>query len=202
MKRIITVSREFGSGGRTIAKLAAKKLGWTYYDKELVKQVALETGLSESFIEQEGENAPNKNWFSYLFSSQSGTPGVMNGLSIDDFLWVMQRKIILDIAEKGNCIIVGRCSDYILNERDDCLNVFIHSDMKSRADRIVRLYGESEKTPEKRLEEKDKTRKLYYKRHTCRDWGMSQNYDVSLNSSSFGIEKCVDLIIELAKISD
>ena len=118
-KNIITVSREFGSGGRSIAKQVAESLGWTYYDKELVKQVAFETGLSESFIEEEGEYAPNKSWLSYIFSSHSGTPGVMNGLSIDDFLWVMQRKIVLDIAEKGNCVIVGRCADFILKDQKD-----------------------------------------------------------------------------------
>ena len=110
-KNIITISREFGSGGRTIGKEVAKKLGYAYYDKELVKMVALETGLDEGFIEQEGEYAPNKNFFSYLFSSAA--PGVMNGMSMEDFLWVMQRKIVLDIAEKGNCVIVGRCADYI-----------------------------------------------------------------------------------------
>ena len=156
-KNIITVSREFGSGGRSIAKQVAESLGWTYYDKELVKQVAFETGLSESFIEEEGEYAPNKSWLSYIFSSHSGTPGVMNGLSIDDFLWVMQRKIVLDIAEKGNCVIVGRCADFILKDQKDCLHVFIHSNMDARAERIVRMYGESESTPKKRLEDKDKS---------------------------------------------
>lgn len=196
-KNIITISREFGSGGRTIGKEVAKKLGFEYYDKELVKMVALETGLDEGFIEQEGEYAPNKNFFSYLFSSK---PGVMNGMSMDDFLWVMQRKIVLDIAEKGNCVIVGRCADYILKDRDDCLNVFVHSGMEKRADRIVRLYGESEKTPEKRLEEKDRTRSLYYKRHTGREWGDARNYNLSLDSGMFGIDKCVDIIIGLSKI--
>ena len=197
-KNIITISREFGSGGRTIGKEVAKKLGYAYYDKELVKMVALETGLDEGFIEQEGEYAPNKNFFSYLFSSAA--PGVMNGMSMEDFLWVMQRKIVLDIAEKGNCVIVGRCADYILKERTDCLNVFVHSSMPKRAERIVRLYGESEKAPEKRLEEKDKTRSLYYKRHTGREWGDARNYNLSLDSGMFGIDKCVDIIIGLSKI--
>lgn len=198
-KNIITVSREFGSGGRSIAKQVAESLGWAYYDKELVKQVAVETGLSESFIEEEGEYAPNKSWLSYIFSSHSGTPGVMNGLSIDDFLWVMQRKIVLDIAEKGNCVIVGRCADFILKDQKDCLHVFIHSNMDARAERIVRMYGESESTPKKRLEDKDKSRRLYYKRHTGREWGMSQNYGLSLDSSIFGQDKCAEIIIGLAK---
>ncbi len=199
-KNIITISREFGSGGRTIGKEVAKKLGYEYYDKDLVKMVALETGLDEGFIEQEGEYASGKNILSYIFSS-SNRP-VMNGMTMDDFLWVMQRKIVLDIAEKGHCVIVGRCADYILKDRSDCLNVFVHSSMENRAERIVRLYGESEKSPEKRLEEKDKKRSLYYKRHTGREWGMSQNYNLSIDSGMFGIDKCVDIILDLAEKDD
>ena len=126
----------------------------------------------------------------------------MNGMTMDDFLWVMQRKIVLDIAEKGHCVIVGRCADYILKDRSDCLNVFVHSSMENRAERIVRLYGESEKSPEKRLEEKDKKRSLYYKRHTGREWGMSQNYNLSIDSGMFGIDKCVDIILDLAEKDD
>mgnify|MGYP000554902830 FL=1 len=199
-KNIITISREFGSGGRTIGKEVAKRLGYEYYDKDLVKMVALETGLDEGFIEQEGEYASGKNILSYIFSS-SNRP-VMNGMTMDDFLWVMQRKIVLDIAEKGHCVIVGRCADYILKDRSDCLNVFVHSSMENRAERIVRLYGESEKSPEKRLEEKDKKRSLYYKRHTGREWGMSQNYNLSIDSGMFGIDKCVDIILDLAEKDD
>ena len=199
-KNIITISREFGSGGRTIGKEVAKKLGYEYYDKDLVKMVALETGLDEGFIEQEGEYASGKNILSYIFSS-SNRP-VMNGMTMDDFLWVMQRKIVLDIAEKGHCVIVGRCADYILKDRSDCLNVFVHSSMENRAERIVRLYGESEKSPEKRLEEKDKKRSLYYKRHTGREWGKSQNYNLSIDSGMFGIDKCVDIILDLAEKDD
>lgn len=199
-KNIITISREFGSGGRTIGKEVAKRLGYEYYDKDLVKMVALETGLDEGFIEQEGEYASGKNILSYIFSS-SNRP-VMNGMTMDDFLWVMQRKIVLDIAEKGHCVIVGRCADYILKDRSDCLNVFVHSSMENRAERIVRLYGESEKSPEKRLEEKDKKRSLYYKRHTDREWGKSQNYNLSIDSGMFGIDKCVDIILDLAEKDD
>jgi cytidylate kinase len=103
----------------------------------------------------------------------------------------------LELAEKETCVIVGRCADYILKEMNNCLNVFIHSSMTARAERIVRLYGESERIPEKRLEEKDKKRKLYYKHFTGREWGMSQNYHLSLNSDAIGFEKCVDIIVDL-----
>lgn len=198
-KQIITVSREFGSGGRTVGKRVAELLGVPYYDKELVKQVAVETGFNEKFIEQQGEYAsPWKNLLSYAFAG-AGARQPMNGLSTDDFLWVIQCKVILELAEKGPCVIVGRCADYILREREDCLNVFIHANLPFRADRIVRLYGESEQKPEKRLEEKDKRRKAYYKHYTGRDWGMYTNYDLSLNTSVVGIERAAQLIVEVAK---
>jgi cytidylate kinase len=196
-RKIITIGREFGSGGRTIGRLAAETLGVGFYDKELVKRVAVETGFDQNYVEQAGEYAPGKNWLTAALSS-AGTRGAINGMSVDDFLWVIQRKVILELAEHEPCVIVGRCADYILREANRCLNVFIHADMAVRADRIVRLYGETEKSPEKRLEEKDKKRKLYYKYFTGREWGISQNYHLSLDSGAIGIEKCAGIIVDLA----
>ena len=109
------------------------------------------------------------------------------------------KEIIMDLAEKGPCVIVGRCADYILRERTDVLNVFIHAPISYRADRVVRLYGESDQAPEKRLEEKDKRRRAYYKHYADRDWGMSQNYHLSLDSSLVGIERCAQLILDVAR---
>lgn len=197
--RIITISREFGSGGRSIGKTLAQRLGIAYYDKELVKQVSLETGFDPKFVEERGEFAGNKSWLGWFLDQGVGTPGVMNGLNATDFLWTIQREVILRLADQEPCVIVGRCADYILREREDCLNVFIHASMAARADRIVRLYGSSEKSPEKRLEEKDKRRRVYYKHYTDGDWGMSQNYHLSLDSGIIGIQRCVDIISELAK---
>ena len=192
-KRIITISREFGSGGRSIGKEVAKQLGIAYYDKDLVKKVAVETGFNEQYIEEKGEYAPVKNWLSFVFS------GAMSEMSAQDFLWAIQYKVIMELAEKEPCVIVGRCADYILRDRTDCLNVFIHADMAARAERIVRLYGQSEVEPEKRLEDKDKRRKIYYKHYTEQDWGMAQNYDICLNSAAIGIDKCVSVIVDLAR---
>ena len=197
-KRIATISREFGSGGRSIGRLVARQLGVAFYDKELVKKIALETGFDEQYVEQESEDAPNKNWFAYAFSTR-GTQGAMNSMSTEDFLWAMQNKLIHQLAEKGPCVIVGRCADYILRERDDCFHVFVHADLGTRAQRIVRLYGESEKSPEKRLEEKDRKRRLYYRHYTDREWGMSQNYHLSLDSGLIGVEPCADLIVRLVR---
>ncbi len=196
-KSIITISREFGSGGRTIGKEVAAKLGIPYYDKELVEKVAVETGFDPSYIAEHGEYAPSKNMFAYAFT-HIGTPGIMDGLSSADYLWIKQRQVILDIAEQGPCVIVGRCADYILKDRQDCLHVFIHASPDIRAERIVRLYGESEKAPKKRLDEKDGKRRINYKHFTGLDWGMSQNYDISLDSGVIGIERCVDIIVDIA----
>lgn len=197
-KKIITVSREFGSGGRTIGKRVAQQLNIPYYDKELVKQVALESGFDPKFIEEQGEFAPSRNRFAYAFLGR-GVPGAMGGMSASDFLWTIQHWVIRDLADKGPCVIVGRCADYILKDRDDCLHTFIHASMEFRADRIVRLYGESEQSPEKRLTDKDTRRRVNYKHYTDREWGMAQNYHITLDSGLIGIEKCVDIILDLVQ---
>ncbi|MDE7266764.1 MAG: cytidylate kinase-like family protein [Lachnospiraceae bacterium] len=195
MKKVITISRQFGSGGRTIGRSAAEKLGYEFYDKELIEKIAEESGLSREYIEAHGESSPSRNIFAYAFVGRDAS-----GNSVGDYLWRTQRDIIEKIAEKGNCVIVGRCADYILRNRVDCLHVFIHADMDKKKERIVSLYGETDATPEKRLLEKDKTRAMNYKYYTDRTWGMAENYHVSLDSSALGEERCIDLIVGLARI--
>ena len=197
-KNIITISRQFGSGGRTVGRLVAEKLGIPFYDKELVEQIALESGFAPKFVEEHGEHSPGRSLLSYAFAPQ-GVPGVMNGLSTADFLWNIQCSAILQLAEKGPCVIVGRNADYILKDREDCLHAFIHADMEYRADRIVRLYGDSEKSPQARLQEKDKRRKVNYQHYTGRTWGAAENYDISLNTSTIGVEAAADIIVALVK---
>ena len=199
-KKIITISREFGSGGRSIGRAIAQKLGIPFYDKELVDQIAVESGFAPKFVEEHGEHSPGKSLFSYAFA-HNGMPGVMNGLSTADFLWSIQCNVILQLADKGPCVIVGRNADYILKDRPDCLHAFIHADMDYRAERIVRLYGESEKSPEARLNEKDKRRRVNYQHYTGRNWGVAQNYDICLCSSTIGEEACVDLIVSIVNAS-
>ena len=196
-KKIITVSREFGSGGRSIGKLVAEKLGYDYYDSELVERVAKETGFSADYIADAGEYAPGRSILSYAFSS--GTPHTGTSMNATDYLWAAQCRVITEIAEKGNCVIVGRCADYILRQREDCLNVFIHADKDYKAKRIVELYGVTDKSPEKRLNEKDGKRKVNYKYFTGREWGVPENYHICLNSGYFGAEVCADIIAYLAK---
>lgn len=194
--KIITISREFGSGGRTIGHLIAEKLSIPFYDKELVEHIALESGFNPNYIEEHGEHAPGKTVLSYAFAQQLA-PGTANTITTADFLWKVQCDVILQLAEKGPCVIVGRNADYILKDRDDCFHVFIHADKDFRADRIVRLYGESEKAPIARLDEKDKRRKVNYRHYTGRKWGEADNYDICLNSSTLGVEKCAEIVLAI-----
>ena len=193
-KKIITISREFGSGGRTMGRKIAEKLGIPFYDKELVDQIAMESGFAPKFVEEHGEHSPTGSFFSYAFAPQ-GVPGIMNGLSTADFLWNIQCNVILQLADQGPCVIVGRNADYILKDRPDALHVYVFADVPYRAERIVRLYGESEKAPEQRLAEKDKRRRVNYQHYTGRTWGMAQNYDLCLDTGVLGEDYCAEIVV-------
>lgn len=185
--RIITISREFGSGGRTIGKRTAEALGIPCYDRELIQKLAAKSGFSEVYIEDTGESAPG-GFLASAFSHRYGEPNNAN------CLWKIQYQVITELAEQGPCVIVGRCADYILQDKADCLRVFIHADTKFRARRIVEEYGEREASPEQRLREKDKRRAAYHRFYTDMKWGHAQNYDLTLNSGTLGIDRCVDII--------
>lgn len=190
--RIVTISREFGSGGRTIGKELAAKQGIHCYDAELLEKIAQESGFAEEYIAEHGEYAVGGRWISQALSARDYC-----GHSYQDELWAIQQKIILELAEKESCVIVGRCADYILRDKADCLRVFIYADMESRAKRIVEQYGEGKMTPEKRLREKDKRRAAYYQFYTDVKWGVVQNYDIALNSGALGIDRCVEILAGL-----
>ncbi len=199
-KKVITISRAFGSGGRTIGKEVAQRLGIPYYDKELVDRVAEESGFHADFIEEAGEYAPVTNSFLFNIAVSPNPMAMMNHMSMADQLFVCQTNVIRRLADEGPCVIIGRCADYILKDREDCLHVFIHSDMQSRAKRIVEKYGETRQSPEKRLTDKDNKRRVYYKHYTSRNWGDAQNYHLCLNSGMVGVEKCADIIVDVAKM--
>ena len=192
MKRIITISREFGSGGRTIGKGVAEKLGIPCYDHEVIEQLVERSGFAADYVKSQSEYAPNGSLFVNALNA-----GNFHGLSNQDKLWTMQRQIIEELGEKENCVIVGRCADYILRDRADCLKVFIHRDFQSRAERIVQVYGETEVPTEKRLKEKDKRRAAYYQFYTDQKWADLANYHIVLDSGVIGLEKCIDIIADL-----
>ncbi len=160
-KRIITISREFGSGGRTIGRKLADQLGIPCYDSELIERIAIGKGLA-------GQDS-----------------------------WKYQSEVIRDIVDRGSCVIVGRCADFILKDTVDCLTVFIHADLAFRADRIVRVYGERDTAPEQRVREMDKQRAAYHRRYTDQKWGQAKDYHVCLDSGVLGIDKCVEILSRL-----
>ena len=193
-KRIITISREFGSGGRFIGEEVAKKLGIAYYDKNIIGQIAEKSGLSPEYIQENAELSPKKGLFAYAFSGRDIT-----GKSVEDMVYEAQRNIILDLAEKEPCVIIGRNADYILKDRDDVLNVFIHGDMPEKIKRITGLYNVKEKEVVKMMADTDKRRRTNYNFYTDQSWGKASNYTLCLNSSQLGYDRCEMIIMECVK---
>lgn len=193
-KKIITISREFGSGGRYLGEKIAERLGMDYYDKEILVKVAEKTGLSQKYIEQMGEGAPHKHKYSYSFVGRNS-----EGVSMGDYMDSMQREVILEVAEKSPCVIIGRCADFILRERTDVLNIFICGNDKEKTDRIMELYKLSETEAHKLMKETNKKRRVHYEYYTEQRWGEACNYSICLNSSDIGYENCIDIICKLAE---
>ena len=194
-KRIITISREFGSGGRFIGEEVAKKLGIAYYDKEMIGQITEQAGLSSAYVRENAELSPKKGWFAYAFSGRDIT-----GKSVEDMVYEAQRKVIMEIAEKENCVIVGRNADFILKDRKDVLNVFIHGSIPEKVRRICSLYNVTEVDAIKMINDIDKRRRTNYNFYTEQKWGMAENYTMSLNSSVLGYDLCQKIIIDCAKL--
>ena len=190
-KRIITISREFGSGGRFIGEEVAKKLGIAYYDKNIINEIAEKSGLSPEYIQENAELSPKKGLFAYAFAGRDVT-----GKSVEDLVYEAQRKVILELAEKESCVIIGRNADYILKDRDDVLNVFIHGDTPEKIQRITRLYNVEEQKVVKMMVDIDKRRMANYNFYTNQKWGKADNYTLCLNSSQLGYDRCEKIIME------
>ena len=194
VKRIITISREFGSGGRFIGEEVAKKLGIAYYDKNVINEIAEKSGLSPEYIQENAELSPKKGMFAYALAGRDIT-----GRSVEDMVHEAQRKVILELAKKGPCVIIGRNADYILKDRDDVLNVFIHGNMPEKTQRIIRLYNVDEKKAVKMMADTDKRRMTNYNFYTEHKWGKVSNYTLCLNSSQLGYDRCEKIIMECVK---
>ena len=193
-KRIITISRELGSGGRFIGEEVAKKLGITYYDKNIISEIAEKSGLSPEYIQESAELSPKKGLFAYALAGRDIT-----GKSVEDMVYEAQRKVILELAEKESCVIIGRNADFILKDRNDVLNVFIYGDMPEKIQRIMGLYNVEEKEAIKMIADIDKRRMTNYNFYTDQKWGKASNYTLCLNSSQLGYDRCEAIIMECAK---
>lgn len=201
-KFIITIGRQFGSGGRSIGEKLAKKLGVSFYDKELISLAAKESGMDPEVFKGVDEKATNSLLYSLsmgMYSFGSGFP-TMGDLPVNDKLYLLQHKIIKEIAEKESCVIVGRCADYVLRERDDCVNLFIYANMAYRKEQSVKKHGIEEARAEHIINKTDKNRANYYSFYSGQKWGMAENYDVCIDSSKLSEEKIVDLIAEYVRV--
>lgn len=174
--------------------MVAEKLGIAYYDKQIIARVAEKTGFAEDFIEKNGEYSPSKSIFAYAVVSRDRA-----GSSMNDYIYSVQRKIILELAEKEACVIVGRCADDILNDHNKALHVFIYGSPEEKIKKIMDTHKISEKEALKLMKATDKKRSINYNYYTDKQWGRTQNYDVCLNSSVLGYEKCADIIVNLVK---
>ena len=203
-KKIVTISRQYGSGGRYIGENLAKAMGVPCYDEKLIDMVAKESGFAQSFVAEKGERMTGSLLFN-IASSLSFANNVFstnNGVTLQDEIYFTQNRIIKELADKGPCVIVGRCADYILREREDCLNVFIFADNESKIERAEKFFNITREEAPAVLKKKDKARANHYKYYTDQEWGMASNYDLCLNSGLIGIEGCVKAIQQVLELTE
>ncbi|MBR4842110.1 MAG: cytidylate kinase-like family protein [Bacteroidaceae bacterium] len=196
----ICIGRKFCSGGRNIAALVAKKLNIKVYDRDLLKKASQSTGFSEEFFDKADEEKTRKGLRSLFLNHLTGS-GLSNNYLSNESIFKMQSEAIRHIHEQEDCVFIGRCSDYVLRDSDRLLNVFIAASTDDRVDRICR-HADEDMTPPKALsliEDIDRKRASYYNYFTGRIWGDPANYDICLNSSVLGYEKCATIITEIAK---
>ena len=187
---VITISREYGSGGRYVGRLVADKLGIKLYDKDFIVKVAQKTGLSEEYIEN---NEQKRNILDSLNS------GYYFGLNNSDELFIKESELIKEIADKESCVIIGRCANFVLQDRENVVKVFIYSNMKDKIKRATEFYGLDANKAEKEISRIDKLRANHYKYYTDKEWKDSSNYDLFINSDDLGVEKTAELICQLVK---
>lgn len=193
---IITIGRQFGSGGREIGEALAKKLGIPFYDKELISMAAKESGQDAEVFDQVDERATN----SLLYSLSMGLYNFGNSftnsseLPVNDRLYILQHQIIKKLADEGPCVIVGRCADYVLKDKENCVNVFIHANMEYRKKRAIEIHDVKKNKAEQIINKTDKIRANYYGFYSGQKWGFAQNYDICIDSSKLTTDQAVALI--------
>lgn len=202
-KKIITISREYGSGGRQVGLTVAKKLGMEFYDKELIDAAAKEIGFPTEMIADREQRLANSLLYNFAMGTLYGIayprePKVSE-LPLTEQIYQAQKKAIEEAAKRGSCIFVGRCADYILKSRPDVLRVFIYADRDIRKRRAIEEYGEIEEYIDEFMYQTDKRRRIHYENYTNQKWGSRENYDLMLNSGDLGLDKCVELLCEAVK---
>lgn len=200
---VVSIGRQYGSGGREVGKLLAAKLGISFYDKEIITSAAKASGLSEEFF----KNADQKKTSSFLYSLTVGmNAGKGIGFNYGDLLtsdtvFKIQSNIIKELRDKEPCVIVGRCADYVLSGHDNLVRIFIHADEAARVKRIAERKSLSDKEALAQINKNDKKRSNYYEFYTGNEWGNVTNYDIALNTTKVGVEKAADIIADYIKIT-
>ena len=200
MKTIISIGREFGSGGHLIGKRLAEKLNIPFYDKELLDRAAKDSGLCKEIFENQDERPTNSFLYSLVMDTYSSN--VMNDMPLNQKVFLAQFESIKRLASEGPCVIIGRCADYALEDNPDLLSVFVHADPDARVKRISQLYNLTPNKARDRIRKNDKSRSSYYNYYTSKEWGAVESYDISIDSSKFGIEGAVEFLLKAIEIKE
>lgn len=192
---ILTIGRQFGSGGREIGKQLASKLEISYYDKELLGEAARLSGLCKDYLEERDEFSTN----SLLYSFIMGTRTLTGQPSLEELAWKAQRDAVESTAKQGSCVIVGRCADVILKDSPHLLRVFLSAPEEQRIAHVSQRDNLTSQEAAAKIRRMERSRAAYYQAFTGQKWGQADNYDICLNVSPFGVEQTVQLILEIAK---
>lgn len=201
-KVVITISRQYGSGGRTIGEMLAKKLNIHYYDKELLRLASEDSGINEGLFENADEKVKMRQLFSIVKNVYHGQliPPESEDFVTNNNLFNYQAKVIKELAQEQSCVIIGRCADYVLKDYDNVLSVFIHAPFDYCMEQASQKLSMPSKEMEKYILKTDRRRAEYYKYHTGREWTDARNYDLCLDSSKLGFERCVEEIISYLQV--
>lgn len=199
MYKIITMEREFASGGNEIGRRVAKKLGIELYDRNILVEAAKRLDIPAIYVEELEETAPGSIIFNLSKTALGGNHKVNSNLPLSERLFLEEKKIIEEIVEKQDCVIVGRCASHILKDRTDCLKVFVHADKDYRLKRAIEAEKLSKNEAEEFLRKSDKRRSGFYNAHTGLKWGEMENFDICLDSGSLGMDCCVDVLVGMMK---
>lgn len=196
MNTIVTISRQYGSAGREIGALLAEKYGIKYFDKELLNRVAKESGFCEEIIEHQDERPTSSFLYNLVMDTYSFGYNASHfvDMPISQKIFLAQFDTIKKIASEGPCVIVGRCADYALADRDDCINLFIYANEEDKIKHVMKSQNVSEKEAKEMIVKKDKQRQSYYNYYSSKKWGHADTYDLCINSSVLGLEGSVNLI--------
>lgn len=204
MNTIITIGRQYGSGGRELGTIIAKKLGIDFVDEELVTMAAEKNNVHKDILKAVDEKATK----SFLYALVTGSDfhfvhsPMQYEMPLNDKLFITQSEIIKNLASEKSCVIVGRCADYVLREcKENCINIFAYTDMESKIKRIMRIHDLTYEKAKERIQKVEKSRKAYYNYYTNNDWGKASNYDICVNTGLLGLEKTADLICDVVKLS-